>query len=181
PVKRTDRANSMALSSSRREFLEYRRQRKARRRRAERADGDERHPRPSLALIGRLFALLKGQWLMLGLALVLLTLSTGLALVPACATKAIVDYVFNDRPLPKAWPIWLPKPGDREQLLCWIAATVLAVSMVEVCIRLWSRWCINKAELAAQNVIRRKAFEHALRLPLHKIYHLKTGGAASIM
>jgi ATP-binding cassette subfamily B protein/subfamily B ATP-binding cassette protein MsbA len=32
-----------------------------------------------------------------------------------------------------------------------------------------------------QILVRKRTFDHAVRLPLHRVYHLKSGGVASIL
>src|SRR5262249_62161625 len=43
------------------------------------------------------------------------------------------------------------------------------------------RWAATRTAKRAQVALRRRAFEHAARLPLHRIYQLKAGGAASLL
>src|SRR5207253_1044092 len=129
---------------------EYRRQRThgRRKRPTDRVDdcGGHREPCPRGQLGGGVCDVLKSQRLAIVFALVLLTISTALALVPAAATKVIIDYILTERPLPDAWPGWLPLPGGKQQLLLWLAGVVVSVSLIEVTVRLASRWYITKAE-----------------------------------
>ncbi len=57
----------------------------------------------------------------------------------------------------------------RMQLLVWIAVGVAVVTLVRTGVHLWGRWYATKAVNMVQSDIRRRAFEHALRLPLHRI------------
>jgi ATP-binding cassette subfamily B protein/subfamily B ATP-binding cassette protein MsbA len=43
------------------------------------------------------------------------------------------------------------------------------------------RWQATKTSVQIKPIMRRRAFEHALRLPLHRIYQIKTGGASSLL
>ena len=46
---------------------------------------------------------------------------------------------------------------------------------------LWSRWIATRTTKRVQMEMRRRAFAHAARLPLHRVYGLKSGGAASLL
>jgi ATP-binding cassette subfamily B protein/subfamily B ATP-binding cassette protein MsbA len=60
-------------------------------------------------------------------------------------------------------------------------ALVLGVSFLGSAIHLWSRWLATRTTKRVQMKIRRKAFDHAARLPLHRVYELRAGGAASLL
>ena len=44
-----------------------------------------------------------------------------------------------------------------------------------------SRWQATRATKRVQVAVRRKVYEHAMRLPLHRVYQLKSGGASSLL
>ena len=46
---------------------------------------------------------------------------------------------------------------------------------------LWSRWQTTRITKRVQVAVRKKVFDHAVRLPLHRVYDLKSGGVASIL
>ena len=46
---------------------------------------------------------------------------------------------------------------------------------------LWSRWQTTRMTKRVQVAVRKKVFDHAVRLPLHRVYDLKSGGVASIL
>ena len=112
-------------------------------------------------------------------ALVTLTVATLLKLVPPAATKFAIDYVLTDNPLPDEWPAWAPT--HRLTLLFWLAGGVAAMSLLTTVVSLWGRWRATKATNRVQVAVRRQAFDHALRLPLHRVYQLKSGGTASLL
>ena len=62
-----------------------------------------------------------------------------------------------------------------------LVAAVLAVSTVGLVIGLWGRWRATLASKRVQVAVRRRVFEHAVRLPLHRVYQLKSGGASSLL
>ena len=63
---------------------------------------------------------------------------------------------------------------------CW-SAIVLVVSVLGKFLGLWSRWQATRTTKRVQVAVRRKVFEHAVRLPLHRVYQLKSGGASSLL
>ncbi|QDT15391.1 ABC transporter ATP-binding protein [Alienimonas californiensis] len=119
-------------------------------------------------------------------ALTTLTISTLLGLVPPAATKFVIDSVLGDTPLP-AWitnTVDLPAPTTPEgrvNLLWVIVGAVLAISFVKVGVSLWGRWFATRANKRVQMSVRKRVFEHAVRLPLNRVQDLKSGGIASVL
>ena len=107
------------------------------------------------------------------------TIATGLALLPPAATKFVVDYVLARKPLPNNVPDWVPR--DRHDLLFGITAVVLLLSFFKVGVQIWSRWHATRITMLIRMTVRKRIFEHAIRLPLHRVQELKSGGAASIV
>ena len=112
-------------------------------------------------------------------SLVAATIATGLALLPPAATKFVVDYVLARKPLPNNVPDWVPR--DRHDLLFAITAVVLLLSFFKVGVQIWSRWHATRITMLIRMTVRKRIFEHAIRLPLHRVQELKSGGAASIV
>jgi ATP-binding cassette, subfamily B, bacterial len=177
-------------TSSRRRFRDYRKEFTRRKQSGEFNVGGSFHSpdrpvhkrtRSFGVLLREFFRLLKGQRRAMAIALSTLTVATLLALVPPAATKIVIDYVFTDRPLPDSWPTWAKFDGDRHQLLIGLAISVVAISVVKTLIHIWGRWHATRATKMLQSSIRTRVFEHAVRLPLHRIYQLKSGGVASIL
>ena len=52
---------------------------------------------------------------------------------------------------------------------------VLAVSVLGTVVGLWGRWQATRTTKRVQVAVRRRVFEHAVRLPLHRVYQLKSG------
>ena len=115
-------------------------------------------------------------------ALATLTVSTLLGLLPPAATKLAIDFVLTDppKPLPPSLSSyfggWTPM-----QLLWCIGLSVVAITLVRTAIHVWGRWYATKAVQMMQADLRRRVFEHVLRLPLHRIQELKSGGATSLI
>lgn len=114
-------------------------------------------------------------------ALGTLTISTILGLVPPAATKFIVDYVLPESPpaieLPFGWEL----PSSRFRLLAWVTGGVVLVSLLKNLAGLAGRWQATRATKRIQNSVRKRAFAQAIRLPLHRVYDMKSGGVASVL
>ncbi len=137
--------------------------------------------RSFFALLGSFFGLLRGQRRRIVLALATLSIATLLNLAPPAATKIVVDYVLIDHPIPPFLTDRLGLPSDRRQLLAAVAVGIVAIAAVAILIGLWGRWQATKTTKRLQVSVRRRVFDHAVRLPLHRVYALKTGGVVSIL
>ena len=120
-----------------------------------------------------------------GLALGLLTLGTLLGLLPPAATKLVIDYAFTGDPLPASLATWLPLSWQLDdhprRLLLVIACALVVVAFASVACGLSSRWQATKASRVLAVSIRRRVFDHAVRLPLNRINELRSGGVASLL
>jgi ATP-binding cassette subfamily B protein/subfamily B ATP-binding cassette protein MsbA len=171
---------SHRLIASRLRFAEYLRQRRGQDAEAARRKGGQR----SLPTLYRELArVLSGGWGTLGLALAGLSVGTLIKLVPPAATKLVIDHVLLGLPLPGSWAGRLPfaLPTGPRALLWGLVALVMAVSVVGSIIGLWSRWLATRTSKRVQVAMRRRVFEHAVRLPLHRVHKLKAGGASSLL
>ena len=132
-------------------------------------------------LYKELYAILEGHRRSIALAMATLSVSTLLRLLPPAATKLVIDYVLLRRPLPEAVTRRVPIPDDPKARLMLLVVAVLAVSTVGLVVGLWGRWRATLASKRVQVAVRRRVFEHAVRLPLHRVYQLKSGGASSLI
>jgi ATP-binding cassette subfamily B protein/subfamily B ATP-binding cassette protein MsbA len=176
-------------SSSRRRFIAYRESLK------QNSQADNGKPAPGTAssadkprsgttrsawrLIWQFWRLLESNKAAVIWALATLTIATLLKLIPPAATKITIDYVLTDRPLPAHLAAYLP--ATRSQLLVAVTLGVVVISLVSSVIHLWGRWYATRATKRMQAGVRRRVFEHAVRLPLHRVYQLKSGGVASLL
>ncbi|MBX3422870.1 MAG: ABC transporter ATP-binding protein [Pirellulaceae bacterium] len=182
----------MSSTSSRQRFREYR-QEVAQRHRSGQRPGrfhSERSDTDASTASHRSFWVLLVQfWRELGthrlkvvVALTTLTVSTLLGLIPPAGTKLAIDYVLTEPRL--ELPNWLasrlgyPTPM---QLLWMIAAAVVVVTLLRTVVHIWGRKYATQAVQLMQADLRRRVFEHAMRLPLHRIQMLKSGGATSLI
>jgi ATP-binding cassette subfamily B protein/subfamily B ATP-binding cassette protein MsbA len=141
--------------------------------------GGKRRERSAWTLVGDFFRLLRGHRGPIIFSLATLTAATVLALVPPAATKFVVDYVLGGKRLPESVPGWIPR--QPWPLLVLITAGVLAISLIKMSIHVWGRWHATRVTKLIQMEVRRRVFAHVVRLPLHRVHQLKTGGAASIL
>jgi ATP-binding cassette subfamily B protein len=177
----------MNSASSSRRYAEYRqqlRQKWSDRRAADSATASEPAARKTRSF-GRLLldflGLLRGQSVSLTVAMATLTVATVLRLLPPLATKLVIDNVLTAGPLPAWWTNVWQLPSDRYQMLYLVAGLIIGVSLLATAVHLWGRWLATKAVNRLQVAIRRRVFAHAVRLPLHRVYQLKSGGATSLL
>ncbi|MEM6458055.1 MAG: ABC transporter ATP-binding protein [Planctomycetota bacterium] len=137
------------------------------------------------ALLSAFWGLLRGHRLILGLACVSLTLSTLIALVPLYAPKLVVDSVLGDVPPPEWLTNLLPASGSdaeiKRTLLFAVVAVALLLTVVSVLVGLWGRWHATRIGKRLQSDVRKRAFAQAARLPLPRVYALKSGGVAGVL
>ncbi len=178
----------MSNSSSRQRYHEYRQEVADRLGKRSSAPGEDkgladRHTQRTF------WQLLRAFWKQLAdhrgkviFALATLALSTLLGLLPPAGTKFAIDYVLTQPPRPL--PPWLASqlPGWSPMGLLWlIAGAVCVITLVQSAVHLWGRWYATKAVNMVQADIRRRVFEHSMRLPLHRVQELKSGGATSLI
>ena len=179
-------------TSSRQRFGEYRKLLRERRARKEVAAGgghgssiptgktrSTKRTRSFGELFGAFVGLLRGHRVTLGLALGTLTLSTLFALVPPYGTKLVADNVIDGMPLPRVLAPWLP--SSPRPLLILIVVGMVLIALVALLLGMWGRWQATRTTQRVKVSIRKTVFDHAVRLPLHRVYQMKSGGVASIL
>ncbi|MEZ6058906.1 MAG: ABC transporter ATP-binding protein [Planctomycetaceae bacterium] len=173
--------------SSRRRFTQYRRRARSGKLPPGgfHTSGNSRLPkdrvRSASRLLMRFFQLLspfRGQILW---ALGTLTVATVLALIPPAGTKFLVDYVLAQKPLPEPWRTWFPQLANARLLLLVTVLVVVTISLTKIAIHIWGRWYATRITKHIQLDVRRQVFEHAVRLPLHRVQEIRSGGVASIL
>lgn len=110
-----------------------------------------------------------------------LTLATALGLLPPAGTKLVVDYALSGRPLPPEVRARFPRLAEPRTILLVTVLAVSVVSVVRIFIHLWGRWHSTRITKQIQLNLRRAVFEHTVRLPLHRVQELRSGGVASIL
>ena len=109
------------------------------------------------------------------------TAATLIGLLPPAGTKFVIDYGLNHKPVPERWLKWFPSLSDPKQLLLMTVLAVSLISLVKIVIQVWGRWYATKISKQIQLNLRRRVFEHAVRLPLHRVQEIRSGGVASIL
>lgn len=185
------------LRPSRRRFQDYREKLKQRRLGRNSTGGDpsihgashgpndskNRKPRSRsfFRLLTEFFKMIRGFRRTLILILVGSSISTVLSLIPLYGTKIVFDSVLLARPLPPQVPHWIHLPHNPHPLLAVVALLMVLLAAASEVVGLWSRWQTTRMTKRVQVSVRRTVFDHAVRLPLHRVYDLKSGGVASIL
>jgi ATP-binding cassette subfamily B protein len=143
--------------------------------------GSEGQDRSIPRLLRELWRILRGHRVAIVASLALLSFGTLLKLIPPAATKFVIDYVLLAKPLPPYLPSNLVDLMTPRARLAALVGVVMVVSIVGVGIGLCSRWLATRTTKRVQVEMRRRAFAHAARLPLHRVYGLKSGGATSLL
>jgi ATP-binding cassette subfamily B protein len=184
------------LRSSRRRFAEYRRRRRealkgvqpAKLTAMEEKDAKSRkRSRTFWNLFAAFWGLLGAHRPKVVLALCTLTVSASMVLiVPAC-TKFAIDYVITNHPGPTGIPAWVPRSAwmrsvpNRVTLLWVTGAVMVSVTFTRILIGMWGRWQMTRLTKRTQIALRRRVFDHAVALPLHRVQQIKSGGASSML
>jgi len=113
--------------------------------------------------------------------MVSVTAATLIGLLPPAGTKFIIDYGLSHKPVPDLWLRWYPLLSIPRHLLLVTVIAVSVVSLVKIVIQVWGRWDATKISKQIQLNLRRRVFEHAVRLPLHRVQEIRSGGVASIL
>ncbi len=113
------------------------------------------------------------------IALIGLAASTLLGLLPIYGTKLVFDNVLLERPV--TLPDWIPLPHEPRALLAAVCSGMILIAFTSMLIGTTSRWQCTRINKRVQVGTRKRAFDHAVRLPLHRVYDLKSGGVASIL
>ena len=109
------------------------------------------------------------------------TVSTLTGLLPPAGTKFIIDYGLSGKTLPEPWLTRFPALANPRQLLLVTVIVVSIVSLLKILIHVWGRWYATRISTQIQLNLRRRVFEHAVRLPLHRVQEIRSGGVASIL
>lgn len=140
-----------------------------------------RRTRTAIALFKAFLELLGSHRATLVAALATLSVATVINLALPASTKIALDYILTDNPGPSGIPAWLGLPTDKMQLLIILSGVMIAITVTSVIVGMWGRWQATRITQRLRAGLRRRAFEQGVRLPLHRVYDLRSGGAASVM
>jgi ATP-binding cassette, subfamily B, bacterial len=138
-----------------------------------------------MALFSRFLGQLRGHRVALSLAVLTLSFSTIVDLIPPLASKIAIDNVINSQPfsngLIERLVGWLPARDNPKMLLLCLFLAVVVLNIGSLMARVWGRWQATRISHRVKVDMRRRVFDHAIRLPLHRVFSLKSGGASSII
>ena len=174
--------------SSRRRYRDYRRRVAEKSAIVDHAvppDREERSKKPRSRPFAKLFtafwSMIRGHHSTLILCLITLAISTLFGLIPLYGTKLVFDNVLGGKPLSGDFPTWIPLPHEPRRLLAAVAISMVSLAALSEAFGLWGRWQATRMTKRVQVSVRKTVFEHAVRLPLQRVYDLKSGGVASIL
>ena len=142
--------------------------------RADRVRGSRK--RSQRALIASFFKFLRPVKGRVALALFAFTLSTLMILVPAAATKLVVDYVLPGKTSFELMEYSIPLPTKPWQGLLLVCFGIFMISVLKISFDIWGRWNAFQTAKQLELTIRKQVFGHAIRLPFQRLQQLKTGG-----
>ncbi len=146
---------------------------------------DNRPPRPraraARELVWEFLRLLRPYRGQVAWILAAATIATLIGLLPPAGTKFIIDYGLSGKSLPEPWLERFPQLSSPRRLLLATVSAVVAVSILKIVIHLGARWYATKISKQIQLNVRQRVFEHAVRLPLHRVQEIRSGGVASIL
>src|SRR5262249_50760363 len=131
--------------------------------------------RSFLTLLRAFVEMMHGHRLMVVAVLSTLAISTILGLITPYGIRIVFDNVLGGQPLANTLPKWLPRslidatPAPR-QLLAAVAIAMILIPVASSLINIWGRWHATRITKRIQISVRRQVFNHAVRLPLHRVY-----------
>ncbi len=114
-------------------------------------------------------------------SLLTVTASTVLGLLPPAGTKFVIDFALDSKPLPEWASRLFPSLTTPTRILGAAVMVVVIVSLLKILIHILGRWYATKISKQIQLSVRRQVFDHAVRLPLHRVHELRSGGVASVL
>lgn len=137
--------------------------------------------RTSWQLVFQFFGLLRPYRRQVIFALLTVTASTVLGLLPPAGTKFVIDFALDGKPLPGWISRSFPTLTTPTRILGAAVMFVVIVSLLKIVIHIQGRWYATKISKQIQLAVRRRVFDHAVRLPLHRVHELRSGGVASVL
>ncbi len=186
---RRDRKSLTAPGSSRQRFGEYQARRRETRyserliHTGESTREQQKTSRGFFELLRKFWALAKPAHGTIYFALGTRTAASLLALAPPALMKVVVDYVLLEEPGPAGLPAWARETfgTDRRELLWWIAGVLLVLPLLHTAVGLAGRWALTRETRLLNAHVRRRVFDHAVRLPLERVHRIKSGGVTALL
>lgn len=132
-------------------------------------------------LVFQFFRLMKPYRNQILWILLSVTIATIVGLLPPAGTKFILDYGLSGQKLPEAVLQSFPSLASSRRLLLVTVIAVSVISLFKIALHLVGRWYATRISKQIQLDLRRMVFDHAVRLPLHRVHEIRSGGVASIL
>lgn len=141
-----------------------------------------RRNRPFWVLLKEFWGMIRGHRVTVGLCIGTVTIAALVTLAAPASTKVAIDYILHTPPAPlPAWtPEWIVGLSRMDRLWA-LGGALMALTVVAVTTGIWGRYQMTRMTQLMRASVRRRVFDHTVRLPLHRVYELKSGGAASIL
>ncbi|MFK7962044.1 MAG: ABC transporter ATP-binding protein [Phycisphaerales bacterium] len=140
--------------------------------------------RSALNLFGEFWRFTRPHRTGIFISLGTVVIATGLKLLPPAATGFVLDTLLGDKPVP-GWIQSLTETlgfsTNPKTLLALTGVALVIVAIISVTAGMSGRWLNTRNTKQIQSEVRHRVFSHAVRLPLHRIQELKSGGVASVL
>lgn len=137
--------------------------------------------RSSWQLVWQFFRLLGPYRRQVTFSLLTVTASAVLGLLPPAGTMFVIDFALGGKKLPDPIIRLFPSLTTPKRILAATVLVVVLVSLLKILVNICGRWYATKVSKQIQLSVRRQVFDHAVRLPLHRVHELRSGGVASVL
>lgn len=93
----------------------------------------------------------------------------------------VIDFALGGKKLPDPIIRLFPSLTTPKRILAATVLVVVLVSLLKILVNICGRWYATKVSKQIQLSVRRQVFDHAVRLPLHRVHELRSGGVASVL
>jgi len=143
--------------------------------------GPVRARRGTSELIGAFWGQLRTHRRTMGIVLLTSGIATLVGLLPPYGMKIIFDNVFTGKPLPKSIASWPLMPSTPSGLLWTVVMAMFALSVLSVVTRTISNSIAYRLQQHLILKARRRLLHHTLRMPLHRLRQITSGGMSFIV
>jgi ATP-binding cassette subfamily B protein/subfamily B ATP-binding cassette protein MsbA len=133
-------------------------------------------------LLREFWGMIEGHRVTVAMCVGTVTIAALVALAAPASPKIAIDYILTVPPKPM--PAWVPewfRDKSAMQRLLLLAAMLMGLTSIAILSGIWGRYQMTRMTQITRASVRRRVFNHTVRLPLHRVYELKSGGAASIL
>ena len=133
----------------------------------------------------RLIAAFRHQLRGCGRALVVILISSAIAtvlgLLPLYGMKIIFDNALAAKPLPETYASWPGVPDDPRSLLWAVVTGMFVLTIFALGVRTYSNRAAFRLQRHIAVAARRRLLNHALRMPLHRLRQISSGGVSFVI